>query len=460
MLLVSGPAGIGKTHLLRAAADAARPDMVRLVARGTELEREMPFGAPLQLLEAPVRRSPELLSGAAGMSRRLFFLDPGESSFGESEGQHLLIHSLYRLVADLAARRPLALLVDDAHELDAPSLRFLAYLARRVRDLPVLLVVALRPSHPGAEAHLVKDIDPSGSSGPSYMTPFEGHLYFAANDANGQEVWRTDGTVGNAELVKDIWPGSEWSHPSGFRAIGGELYFDANDGTHGPELWKTDGTEANTEMVMDINPDSSLFGIGPSELTAFNGAIYFDANDGGHGYELWKTDGTEAGTQLVKDVNPGAGNGYPGELTVIGSRLYFEAEDGSHGYELWQTDGTEAGTVLAKDIFPGAESSYPERFAVLGNALLFAANDGSHGTELWSTAASLSSEPGSGSGSGSGSGAGPSPAPAPTPNPPGKKRHHKHGKHKGHRKHGKHKGHGKGRGKGKGHGKGKQGNHA
>lgn len=72
MLLVSGPAGIGKTRRLKAAADVARPSMVRLVARGTELERDMPFSAPLQLLEATVRRSPELLSGAAGMSRRLF----------------------------------------------------------------------------------------------------------------------------------------------------------------------------------------------------------------------------------------------------------------------------------------------------------------------------------------------------------------------------------------------------
>lgn len=157
-LLVSGPAGIGKTHMLRAAADIARPGLVRLVARGTELERDLPFGALLQLLEAPVRQSPELLSGAAGMSRRLFFLDAGAGTFGESEGQHLLIHSLYRLVADLASRRPLALLVDDAHELDAPSLRFLAYLARRVRDLPVVLVVALRPSHPGAEAHLLGEL--------------------------------------------------------------------------------------------------------------------------------------------------------------------------------------------------------------------------------------------------------------------------------------------------------------
>jgi DNA-binding CsgD family transcriptional regulator len=158
MLLISGPAGIGKTHVLLAAAGSARPGLVRLFARGTELEREMPFGAALQLLEAPVRQSPELLDGAAGMSRQLFVLDPGPGTFGDTEGRHLLIHSLYRLVADLADRRPLALLVDDAHELDTPSLRFLVYLGRRVRDLPVLLAVALRPSHPRAEAYLLGEL--------------------------------------------------------------------------------------------------------------------------------------------------------------------------------------------------------------------------------------------------------------------------------------------------------------
>lgn len=108
MVSVGGPAGIGKTHLLQAAAESARPGLVRLFARGTELERDMPFGAPLQLLEAPVRQSPESLGGAAAMSRRLFALDPGPGTFGDTEGRHLLIHSLYRLVADLADRRPLA----------------------------------------------------------------------------------------------------------------------------------------------------------------------------------------------------------------------------------------------------------------------------------------------------------------------------------------------------------------
>ena len=51
-----------------------------------------------------------------------------------------IVHGLYRLTANLAARRPLALFVDDAHWADGASLRFLAYLCGRLHDLPVLLV--------------------------------------------------------------------------------------------------------------------------------------------------------------------------------------------------------------------------------------------------------------------------------------------------------------------------------
>jgi len=42
------------------------------------------------------------------------------------------MHGLYWLIANLAARRPLVIAVDDAHWADAPSLRWLAHLAARI----------------------------------------------------------------------------------------------------------------------------------------------------------------------------------------------------------------------------------------------------------------------------------------------------------------------------------------
>ena len=48
------------------------------------------------------------------------------------------MHGLYWLTVSLAPQRaPLLLAVDDLHWADQPSLRFAAYLARRLDDLPV-----------------------------------------------------------------------------------------------------------------------------------------------------------------------------------------------------------------------------------------------------------------------------------------------------------------------------------
>ena len=56
-----------------------------------------------------------------------------------------MLHGLYWLVANLADRRPLLLILDDAHWIDPASARFLLYLARRIESLPVCLLAAARP---------------------------------------------------------------------------------------------------------------------------------------------------------------------------------------------------------------------------------------------------------------------------------------------------------------------------
>jgi len=59
-----------------------------------------------------------------------------------------VLHGLYWLVVNLAARGPLLIAVDDAHWADEPSLRRLAYLARRLDGLAAGMLVALRPGDP------------------------------------------------------------------------------------------------------------------------------------------------------------------------------------------------------------------------------------------------------------------------------------------------------------------------
>src|SRR5262249_13319240 len=152
--------------------------------------------------------------------------------------------------------------------------------------------------------------------------------------------------------------------PSGLAAVGGTLFFAANDGVHGTELWKSDGTEAGTVLVKDINPNSAYgFPVAsyPHSLTHAGRTLVFAAHDGTNSLELWKTDGTAARSALLKDTNPGGGNNgsLPNRLTAVNGTLYFTAFVPDTGIELWKSDGTAAGTVLVKDINPGSASSNP-----------------------------------------------------------------------------------------------------
>jgi ATP/maltotriose-dependent transcriptional regulator MalT len=150
-LVIEGPAGIGKTRLLESARGAAVAEegFRVLVARASPLERDFGFGVVRDLL-TPVVRDPgdraALLQGAARLAGPA--LDLGE----RGAPTFAVCHGIYWLVAGIADRRPLLLVVDDAHWADDSSLRALNHVAHRIADLPVLLVVATRPAEPGSDA--------------------------------------------------------------------------------------------------------------------------------------------------------------------------------------------------------------------------------------------------------------------------------------------------------------------
>ena len=56
-----------------------------------------------------------------------------------------LLHGLYWLAMNVAESQPLMIAVDDLQWADAPSLRWLAYLAGVSRALPVCVLATLRP---------------------------------------------------------------------------------------------------------------------------------------------------------------------------------------------------------------------------------------------------------------------------------------------------------------------------
>lgn len=143
---VEGPPGIGKTRLLGAArARAEAGGVTVLVARGGRLERDFAFGVIRGLVE-PLLTGPdaglrdELLAGAARLCAPA--VAPGAAAGVPADHDTAsTLHGIYWLVANLAERGPVLIAVDDAHVADASSLRALAYVARRVTELPVAIVV-------------------------------------------------------------------------------------------------------------------------------------------------------------------------------------------------------------------------------------------------------------------------------------------------------------------------------
>jgi len=165
-LVVSGPAGIGKSRLLEALHERTGPDVLVLTARGRPLEQEFPFGVVRQLLERTVAdgdRRRALLAGPAALALPAL----GPVPTGEPTGVDAAFsirHGLYWLVADLALERPLVLIVDDAHWADAPSLRALSHLITRLDGLPVLLAIGRRSGDPGPAPPLLDELECSATT--------------------------------------------------------------------------------------------------------------------------------------------------------------------------------------------------------------------------------------------------------------------------------------------------------
>src|SRR6516162_9476511 len=168
LLVAEGSAGIGKTRLLGEARAAAEVSGLEVVAaRGGEHEQGFAFGIARQLFEPLLARASsadrtDLMAGAAALARPLFEepqFAPGPD--GPAGAPFAMLHGLYWLLAGLALRQPVLVVVDDLHWADEASLRWIAYLAPRIDGLPLLLALATRPPEqspePGSLTQILSD---------------------------------------------------------------------------------------------------------------------------------------------------------------------------------------------------------------------------------------------------------------------------------------------------------------
>ena len=158
VLVLRGEAGIGKTSLLGYVADRATDGRVVRVS-GVESELELPFAALHQLcgpLLAEVEALPEhqerALRVALGMAA------------GPAADRFVVGLAVLGVLAEVAAKQPLVVLVDDAQWLDEPSRQALGVVARRLAAESVLLVLAVREGgddelFPGLPNHTLAGLD-------------------------------------------------------------------------------------------------------------------------------------------------------------------------------------------------------------------------------------------------------------------------------------------------------------
>ena len=191
-LLVIGDPGIGKSTLLRAAADhAGAAGFLVLGTTGVESEATLPYAGLYELLR-PVLDGLDALPPAQR--------DALSKAFGIVVGStpepFLVALATLNLLAELATTRPLYVGVDDVQWLDGPTQAALAFVARRVSGDPIVVVGTTR----------------RGFSGPFHTAGLEELDVVELSESAAREVLETTG-VGLSRTDLDEILGAALGNP-------------------------------------------------------------------------------------------------------------------------------------------------------------------------------------------------------------------------------------------------------
>lgn len=206
---------------------------------------------------------------------------------------------------------------------------------------------------------------------------FGGHLLMTANfTGSDRRIYRLRSDTNVLELL----PGPTRIDPSNFAIFGGELFYEADDGSGNDEPFRFNGA---TEF--QITNTSAPGGGADSNLTAqfvFAGRLYavMESNVGRELYQY--NTGTQA-YDVHTNLN-GAGDGFPipasdvnGDAIVYGSHFLMTANIAASDRRIYRLRSDT--NVL--ELLPGPTRIDPSNFATLGGELFYEADDGSGNDE-------------------------------------------------------------------------------
>ncbi|GAA2900532.1 AAA family ATPase [Pseudonocardia halophobica] len=182
-MLVTGEAGIGKTILLRAFVERVRAEIAGLWGMCDSLSTPRPLGPLRDVAGSLDPALPTLLRGSADQ------------------------HEVFAAVLEALRGGPRVFVVEDLHWADEATLDLVRFLARRIAELPVLLVLSFREPLPGNHP-LVAALGDLVSSPDACRLPLEplsvaavGEI-LAGHGVDAAEVHRR--TAGNPFFVSQI----------------------------------------------------------------------------------------------------------------------------------------------------------------------------------------------------------------------------------------------------------------
>ncbi|MFD2416600.1 helix-turn-helix transcriptional regulator [Amycolatopsis pigmentata] len=144
-IIVTGDPGSGKSSLLGAAAQYARNLGQKVLhAIGSESETHLAFAGLHQLLRPVLAEADSLLEG----QRATLLGAVGARPLPGSPAPWDVGIAVLTLLSDLAERTPLCVVVDDVQWMDRAFLDVLSFVARRLENEPVTLLVGARGSDP------------------------------------------------------------------------------------------------------------------------------------------------------------------------------------------------------------------------------------------------------------------------------------------------------------------------
>ncbi len=163
LVVLDGETGIGKSRLAAELVDRVRGNgAAAAVVRCVEDEVGLAYGSAIELVRSALRDGDSAaVTAAAGAEASRLVPELGTPPTPTLDGpgaQARFLDGVARaLLEAVSGRRPGLLVVDDAHWADASSLDVLAFLARRLRGRPVLLLLTWRPEETPA-AHPARRI--------------------------------------------------------------------------------------------------------------------------------------------------------------------------------------------------------------------------------------------------------------------------------------------------------------